>query len=293
MKHESQPIPFDPQPFYKKIAALNNIDVADIKNSELGIIHLAQQKARNTTGWQKDLTMRAVAPLVDKYVGGSTSKREVMEKIQQFGHLTEIILDTHTMFTSYGTYIPGFHFSLVEQREKTPHNNHTSLLIGAMTQEGIEEYAKTVKTIHPDASCSVIDIEGVTTAAIDKKTAKFVYGSGVAIPFADNTFMSIHTNYLWPSLLNNSIDKEETFRQMLSEVHRVLAPNGVMLAAEPLGIFSVDELRDQITNYPFQFRKGNMMPPMKFISKRDMVAYPTFPKRAIAGRDEVFLMLQK
>ncbi|MGH7204284.1 MAG: hypothetical protein ACREHC_07610 [Candidatus Levyibacteriota bacterium] len=136
-------------------------------------------------------------PLARKYIGDEGG-RKGLENFQELRQRTEVLLDLPARYFSYGVFSPSYLEALNRQKESLPSEMstpHRALLLGALTVDTIREFSTTVRTVHPNASCDVIDIEGHKTSQVSSDLATFTLGSALNTPFPDESFESVHGSF--------------------------------------------------------------------------------------------------
>ncbi len=127
-----------------------------------------------------------------------------------------------------------------QDNASTTGKKHNALLLGAASTATITEFAQTVRSVHPDANCLVVDIRGERTSRIDPTIAKFLYSDASALPLPDGTVDSIHTNMLLGHLLYRQSQHSVVF----SEAYRALSPTGTLIMVEAMRGRDVANLTD-------------------------------------------------
>lgn len=217
--------------------------------------------------------------LLDKYIksNGETSSRFEIEASQTFKQAAELLEDNMeaSCYNSYGLFGPSYEMELREQKKYFDFKNpYRSLLIGTHTTNTAVEYTATIKNIFSQAKTQIIDIDGVDC----QNKPGFVFGDGLQIPFQDNTFQSIHTNYLLHMLSsNNNDDGVESIKQLFKESFRVLSKNGQLILCEGkleealdieniyLGIKKIRQLLEIVG-----FRNIAFKPALKYVNRQEM-----------------------
>jgi hypothetical protein len=197
-------------------------------------------KIAHLTGFAPDeITREEVYQLYHKPYGqvsqkymGNTSSRDRIERRQELLQLAETLLDEAPKNYSYGLFTPGYIQPLRTQALEAESHEHHALLVGAQSPSTINEFSQTIRAVHPNAHCSVIDILGDLTAQTDPETATFKYGDACDMPFPDNSINSLHTNVLLNNLKGDyTKDPQHIF---FVEAYRVLSPNGIFVMVETL-----------------------------------------------------------
>ncbi len=155
--------------------------------------------------------------------------REDKERRQWFAQNASAYTGLESGAMSYGIGLPFYLERLGEVRQRIgSHEDQKSLLLGALTPDTIKEYELALAMTLPKSRAYVTDIEGVLTP----KPNQFVYGSGVQLPFADNSFDTIHTNYLLHAFEAEGVDGLAAYQQLIDEIYRVLKPRGTAILVE-------------------------------------------------------------
>lgn len=247
--------------FTERIAKLNNLAPEDVKPKEIHTVYRAYMREA------------PIPPqLEEKYFDPEKSRRGKREQKQTFSQLTEALLDLPPNSISYGLFARDYTEALLLQQDLFPSKeSHTSVLVGATTQDEIKEYAATVRSIHPDARCYVTDSEGEDTANVDSNVARFMKREATDLPFAPNSVDSVHTNFLLGNLPSQDKQAADTPQERFyKEAHRVLSDSGVLVMIEREGSVSPTELsRAGFTNMITEEAS-------QFASRRDMERALTF-----------------
>ena len=191
------------------------------------------------------------------------------EDYQQLTQRAEVLLDAdRPQASSYGVNMLNYLDGLREQKSHNPHWNtgHKAILLGAYTTDTIHEFAVTVRDIHPDAECHVIDIEGYKTAQVSSDKAIFTKESALDLSAADNTVDSLHANNLL-HMLKDPIESRQPWvnrLRLFREAHRVLRPEGVLLMVEN----EID--RDLIDDLEFVGFEYDIVPAKNFMRRKQM-----------------------
>jgi len=216
--------------------------------------------------------------VTDKYAGNSDDNRLNEERCQAILQAADLIRGGLPGFTSYGISFPSYKQELEKQKETWGEaESYKSLLIGASTKDTTDEYTAGVRSIFPKAQTYIIDVEGRETT----KAQGFLFGSGLSIPFSDNSFSSIHTNCLLPKLKGKNIGNKTKLEQLFAEMYRVLSDQGQLIMFED-GMpdaygdgYSFQKAIEQIEGLLKQqgFKKFALQTAEIFSSRQDMLRY--------------------
>ena len=184
------------------------------------------------------------------------SEKEASQTFKQAAELLEAYVKEYG-YNSYGLFGPSYEQELKDQQKyfslKDPYR---SLLVGAYTTDTAVEYTATVKNIFPQAETHIIDIEGVDCS----NKPGFAFGDALQIPFKNDAFQSIHTNYLLHMLSGENEDGVENVKQLFRESYRALSKNGKIILCE--GIFS--DILDENSLYTGLIRIRQLLEIAKF-----------------------------
>ncbi len=202
--------------------------------------------------------------------------RKWKEIIQSFIQSADLIDGGKPEGNSYGIFLPSYKAALEKQKENWgKKKDYKSLLIGSLTKETAIEYKATVSSIFPQAQTYFMDLEGEET----RKTPDFILANGLSIPFRDNVFSSIHTNYLFHMLEgDNKPNDLRKIKRLLKESWRVLSVGGQLMMCEGnLGsiFFKNKSIESEIKKTIQQqgFSDISINQAVQFTSRRDMVNY--------------------
>jgi hypothetical protein len=180
-----------------RVAQMSGLGRTDVKQEDLLRLLIASHT--------DDRYIENNLALYSKYVGfriespNAITKeriRLIIERIQRINQYADTFHNRETTANSYGTAAPSYIERLKEYDRDNHHERHKTLLMGALTVDGALEYNAVVKNTIPKASPYIIDLEGQETRTVPG----FMLGDGLRLPFANDSFHSLHTNYLLHSL---------------------------------------------------------------------------------------------
>lgn len=136
---------------------------------------------------------------------------------------------------TYGRYCPSY-FSYLQNQYSQKDKNYNSLLAGCLYKNSLHEYLATVKSVYPKAKCEVLDIEKWDHL---EKNDFFKQGNVLNMSeiFPENSFDSIHTNYLLSMIENGDKSIDINTEKILNEFYRALKPGGITLLIEKKEFF--------------------------------------------------------
>jgi SAM-dependent methyltransferase len=234
-----------------EIAKVCKIPVEEIKVEELSPIHKLLIEDKN------NLPELEFFSTYIKYIGNvisDTSHRSANEKIVRLIQLIESLTEIPSRVITYGTYVGNYIQALNQYKAENTENSgkHRSLLVGALSETTVSEYAATVRSVFPNAECLLVDLEGANTVkAARDVSVGFMYADGFKLPFDNATIDVVHTSNLTGchnggDTKNCNIENSEDRRSLFGEFARVLKPGGIYVGSE-----LVDE---SYSNFPRRLR---------------------------------------
>lgn len=217
-------------------------------------------------------------PLFKKYLGNTENVddfRVFQERGQQFAQLVEARLDLKPQSYSYGLFYPNYLRALNQYPDAKTKSDHTSLLVGALTPDTVQEYASCVKSVFSKAKCLITDIEGVTTTK--NSETQFVFGDAQKLPFRSGSIDTLHTNILLLHMEDPTSQNCGNEQSFFDEAQRVLKPGGQLLLVE--GKRSLED--KQLTDAGFTIKQRG--PAVQMESRRDM---ERFTETLQGGKEE-------
>ena len=157
--------------------------------------------------------------------GSYEAAKKGAEKVHQMITLIEQYL-SKDIITTYGIFAPSYISELSRQNFDKDYQ-HRALLIGAESAKSFQEFNACVKYVFPKAECSCLDIDPfpeLGRCPLVKKGDVFNMKD-----FGDNSFDSIHTNYLFSGLVKGHYSN---MNRLWSEMFRVLKPEGKLILVE-------------------------------------------------------------
>lgn len=176
--------------------------------------------------------------LLKKYFGrnfilAEEFNNKYISKVQRYGQVLDKKnnpnINTNKDYLSYGVFMPSYIKELVSYRQEvgTSHQ-HQSLLVGALTTDTIAEYIGAVNYVFKNSKASVIDIDKGSVS----EAPNFQVENGTKTSFKNNTFDTIHTNFLLHQLKGNRGDKNNRVNDLFSEFYRISKTQGKIIMVE-------------------------------------------------------------
>jgi hypothetical protein len=171
----------------------------------------------------------------EKYFPWNPDSEEFeVNTMQGIAQRAEVLFDLPLLNASYGVTIPSYLPALREVRETgSQTEGHEALLLGALSFDTVREFSTTVRTVFPDANCTVIDIKDTVTNGKPNDFAEFMIADALDLPFPPGSQDSVHTNFLIPFIDGKSGSKGRRRERLFSEASRVLKDDGTLIMIEP------------------------------------------------------------
>lgn len=208
------------------------------------------QKIINLTGIQPDnlnitdlrsLYIRAQMFMDDVLPPQFGSKLASFEEKHRLWHAIEGYLDLSPFFQSYGVCMPSYVLALKNYKAiHSSFDNHTSLLVGALTPETIQEYVTAVSYVFPHSLKHVVDNVDRSSKELTADIAQFscidARSASQMSSLGNETMDTVHTNNLMDQIGPIAQRSESYARSVvLSNCLQLLKPGGKMIMVERNG----------------------------------------------------------
>jgi SAM-dependent methyltransferase len=153
------------------------------------------------------------------------------ERLIDFRDLGEFIVGQSLVSASTFSDWPAYN-SMMRTHGIRSNGSASALMIGSLTPLSSRSFIRFAKTEYGAADTHIVDIAAGDTK---RRQGKFVYGSGLALPYASESMDFVHTNQLLHMLEDPSSPSRSTAEKRLllfSEIARVLRPGGQLLMKE-------------------------------------------------------------
>lgn len=216
----------------KRASFINNLNSKDISLSQITDIVEFNMDKYHLSSFKKYFGVD-FPPL-------SSQHKEFNSKHQRYGQLLNKLNndDIEKCFLSYGIFAPAYIEELfLYKKENEKNEEHKSLLIGALTIDTVQEYLGIVKSVFSNPKSLSIDVDG---NYLVNEAQDFQIMNGLQTSFKDNTFDTIHTNFLLHQLCDkNGKDSDESgvdmytkFKDLSTEAYRILKSKGKIIMVE-------------------------------------------------------------
>lgn len=163
--------------------------------------------------------------------------------------LVEAVADLPARVLSFGLFAPEYISMLESYKKQSKVEPVNVMLLGAQTTATIEEYAKVVHKVFPQATCSVVDIEKRNPG---NSGVRFIEANALNLPRTlKQKFDIVTTNALVMNLrgTEDRWDIEGNKNKLLANAHKILRSGGALLMIDAA-------VGDQGHRDSYSFEKG-------------------------------------
>jgi hypothetical protein len=257
--------------YRERIASINGISRRSVLSGEVDFLY---HSFGNLTLTDKERAMGLF--LISKYISKNEDFWDLQQRKQAFSQQAEGLLSLNATTASYGMNMPAYLHALSDYKELVGETSlHTSLLLGVYTRDSLIEYTAAIRMMFPNSRPVAIDLLVKTRTEDDRALADLCLADGKMLPFANSSFDTIHTNFLFdfnPGKTPKAAVSNNERKQILGEMYRVLKPNGMLMLIER------DTKKIPFEEFALELKQAGFAevvrePTVRFYSRRDLTRF--------------------